>query len=57
MAKEILWACLWFVAGGLSVVIDLHDRPIKSQTPIQPRLEITVENNQVDTMYVYEIPE
>ena len=32
------------------------DDSIKSKHPIKPRLELVIENNKVDTLYVYEKP-
>lgn len=29
---------------------------IKSETPITPRIELVIENNKIDTLYVYEKP-
>ena len=29
---------------------------IKSPTPIKPRIELIIEDNKVDTLYVYDLP-
>lgn len=33
-----------------------HDHSIKSDKPIQPKIELVINNNQVDTVYIYEKP-
>lgn len=54
-------AGLGFATGlGIWVPIGLYGylfepQTIKSEKPIQPRLELYVKDNQVDTLYVYEL--
>lgn len=41
--------------GAVAVWSMLRDNPLKSTVPIEPRIELTINNNQIDTLYVYEI--
>ncbi len=53
--------CLLWIAGiavafviGLTIYIWLNSEPVvRSTHPIQPSIELEVNNNQVDTIYVY----
>lgn len=53
--------CLLWIAGlavafviGLSIYIWFTREPVvRSKHPIQPSIELEINNNQVDTIYVY----
>lgn len=49
----IIGLCLW----GLFAIYDYYFMfdGIKSKTPIKPKIELIIENNKVDTLYVYEL--
>lgn len=47
----IIGLCLLFAIFDYYFIFD----GIKSKTPIIPKIELVIENNKVDTLYVYEL--
>jgi hypothetical protein len=53
------WPVVTFCLGYCFALFIIHtsDDSIKSLTPIKPEIELFIENNQVDTLYIYRIDE
>lgn len=50
----ITFLVIFFITTGISVWLYLNKPAIiKSETPIKPEIELIIENNQVDTLYIY----
>jgi hypothetical protein len=47
--------CVAVTLGAVGLHDWLKDDAIRSDSPIEPRIELVVRDNQVDTIYVYEL--
>lgn len=53
----ILGIILGFFVGFIIAFNRYFEKPIKSEKPIVPKIELVVKDNVIDTIYVYRIPE
>lgn len=54
---KVLLLCTAFILTlAIGIGIGMKDPSIRSKSPLTPTIELVIENNKVDTIYVYKHP-